>query len=292
MNRLRWVVSATAALLLVVASVDVSHATEGCAAPQELTRFQVRLPHTADAIRSGKSLVVVAVGSSSTKGIGASDSAHTYPAVLAEELHRRWPQLPVTVINKGVGGEMASQMVARFERDVLPYHPQLVIWQTGSNEALRRDNIDGYAETMREGINRLISARADVVLMNPQFAPRILARPTHLPIVDSIDAVAKSMNVAVFRRFALMRGWISSGQYKMEDIISSDGLHMNDVSYGCIARLLADSVAAEAKSDEAPCGTARRGTNCNQRGGSPLVSGLNGIGEKHFDRSNRLGKDP
>jgi lysophospholipase L1-like esterase len=41
-----------------------------------------------------------------------------------------------------------------------------------------------------------------------------------------------------------MRYLISSGQYKMEDIISSDGLHMNDVSYSCIARLLADSIAA------------------------------------------------
>ena len=83
--------------------------------------------------------------------------------------------------------------------------------------------------------------------MDPQFAPRMLARPTHLFIVDSISAVANDMNVAVFRRFAVMRHLISSGQYKMEDIISSDGLHMNDVSYSCIARLLADSLIAAAK---------------------------------------------
>ncbi|MGH7871733.1 MAG: SGNH/GDSL hydrolase family protein, partial [Candidatus Binatia bacterium] len=196
------------------------------------------------------------------------------------------------VINKGVGSEMASQMVARFERDVIPYHPQLVIWQAGSNQALRSDNIDGYTETMREGINRLKSARTDIVLMDPQFAPRILARPTHLLIVDSIDAVAKSMNVAVFRRFALMRDWTSSGQYKMEDIISSDGLHMNDVSYGCIARLLADSIAAVAESEKAPCATARRGTSCNQTGASPLASGLNRIGERHFDRLDSAVNDP
>jgi hypothetical protein len=52
------------------------------------------------------------------------------------------------------------------------------------------------------------------------------------------------MNVAVFRRFAVMRHLISSRQYKMEDLISSDGLHMNDVSYSCIAHLLADSLVA------------------------------------------------
>ena len=79
--------------------------------------------------------------------------------------------------------------------------------------------------------------------MDPQFAPRVLARPMHLLIVDSIAAVANDMKVALFPRFAVMRHWVESGRYKMEDIISSDGLHMNDVSYGCIARLLADSLA-------------------------------------------------
>jgi acyl-CoA thioesterase I len=244
----RWAVSSAATLLLLVAvSAKVSHTALSCTAPQEMTRFTVGLPNTARAIRSGNGLVIVAIGSSSTKGVGASDPAHTYPALLAEQLRHRWPQLAVTVINKGVGGEMASQMLARFERDVLPYWPQLVIWQTGSNEALRREDIEGYAGTIREGISRLKVIKADIVLMDPQFAPRTLARPMHLPIVASISAVGHDMNVAVFRRFAVMQHLISSGQYKMEDIISSDGLHMNDVSYSCVARLLADSLAAAAE---------------------------------------------
>ena len=234
-------------LLLAAAPAEAPYTALDCTAPQEITRFTVRLPNTARAIRSGKALVILAIGSSSTKGVGASDPAHTYPALLAEELRHRWPQLAVTVINKGVSGETASEMLARFERDVLPYRPQLVIWQTGSNQALRSRRIEGYADTIREGISRLKAARVDVVLMDPQFAPRVLARPMHLLIVDSIGAVANDMKVAVFRRFALMRHWVSSGQYKIEDIISSDGLHMNDVSYGCVARLLADSLIAAAE---------------------------------------------
>jgi acyl-CoA thioesterase I len=152
------------------------------------------------------------------------------------------------VINRGVGGEMAFEMLARFERDVLPYHPQLVIWQTGSNQALRSDDVTTYTATIREGVRRLKSARADVILMDPQFAPRIIERPTHLLVVDSIKAVAKDMNVAVFQRFALMRYWVSSGRYKIEEIVSSDGLHMNDLSYGCVANLLADSLTAATES--------------------------------------------
>jgi len=66
----------------------------------------------------------------------------------------------------------------------------------------------------------------------------------HVMVVDSISSVGSDMKVAVFRRFAVMQHWVSNGQYKSEDIISSDGLHMNDVSYSCIARLLAGSVVA------------------------------------------------
>jgi acyl-CoA thioesterase-1 len=234
-------------LLLAAAPTEVSHTALRCTAPQELTRFRVRLPNTARAIHSGKGLVILAIGSSSTEGVGASDGAHTYPALLAEELRRRWPQVSVTVVNKGVGGELAAQMLARFERDVLPYRPQLVIWQTGSNHALTFGDIKGYADTIRDGIARLKEVGVDIVLMDPQFAPRVLARPIHPLVVDSIGSVANDMNVAVFQRFAVMRHWISSGQYKVEDIISSDGLHMNDASYSCIAHLLADSIVAAAE---------------------------------------------
>jgi lysophospholipase L1-like esterase len=240
---LQWAAYACFTFLLP-GSAAAAGGAMACIAPQELTRFRVKLPAIARAVRSRNPLDIVAIGSSSTAGVGASDPAHTYPAVLAEELHHRWPQIAVNVINKGVGGELAYQMLARFQRDVLPYHPQLVIWQSGSNQVLKSENIEGYAETLREGISRLKAAKADIVLMDPQFAPRVLARPIHLSVVDAIAAVGNDMNVAVFPRFAVMRHWVSSGQYKIEEIISSDGLHMNDLSYSCIARLLADSLVA------------------------------------------------
>jgi lysophospholipase L1-like esterase len=223
-----------------------------CTAPEAVTRFQVSLPNTAYAIRRGAALVIVAIGSSSTQGVGASDQAHTYPALLAEELRRRWPRLTVTVVNKGVGGEDAEQMLARFTRDVLPYHPQLVIWQTGSNSVLQRRDVQSYEQTIREGITRLKAAHMDVILMDPQYAPRILGRPIHKAILDTLSEVSHDLKVAVFRRFAVMRYWVTSGQYRMEDIIAYDQLHMNDASYNCIARLLADSLASAALTTPLP----------------------------------------
>jgi lysophospholipase L1-like esterase len=211
-----------------------------------VSRFTGALPHTTRAIHRGDALVIVAIGSSSTEGVGASDQTHAYPAVLAEELRRRWPRLAVTVVNKGVSGETAEQSLARFRRDVLSYRPQLVIWQTGSIQVLVSEDVQGFEKTVRQGIARLKATHIDVILMDPQYAPRVLGRPRHQAIVDTIRRVANDSKVAVFRRFAVMRHWVTSGQYKMEDVISRDQLHMNDVSYHCIARLLADSLAAAA----------------------------------------------
>jgi lysophospholipase L1-like esterase len=234
-------------VLLALVPATASHEAVRCSAPEELTRLRVTLPNTARAIRKGKELVIVAIGSSSTEGVGASDRAHTYPAVLADELRRRWPRLSVTVFNKGIGGETVSSVLGRFERDVLSHRPQLVIWQTGSLTALGAADVEAYSAAIHEGIGRLKAARLDIVLMDPQFAPRVLARPTHTRVVDAIGMAANDTKVGVFRRFAVMQHWISSGQYRMDDVISRDGLHLNDVSYGCIARLLADSLATAAR---------------------------------------------
>ena len=248
MSARRLAVCSTMALVLLAAPPARAADEAGrCTAPDELTRFKVALPNTGRAIRQGRALVIVAIGSSSTEGVGASDPAHAYPAVLAEELRRRWPRLAVTVFNKGVSGEVISEVLARFERDVLPHRPQLVIWQTGSHAALGATDIESYGAAVREGIGRLKAARMDVVLMDPQFAPRVLARPLHTRVVDAIGAAANDTKVAVFRRFAVMQHWVSSGQYQMDEVVSRDGLHLNDVSYGCIARLLADGLAVAAR---------------------------------------------
>ena len=243
-----------ATVLLLGAAVPIAavHPALHCTAPDEMTRLQVTLPHTARAIRRGQALLIVAIGSSSTQGVGASDQAHTYPALLAAELQRRWPRLAVSVVNKGIGGETAEQMLARFTPDVLPYRPQLVIWQTGSNQLLTSEDVQGYESTVRQGVARLKAADSDVILLDPQYAPHLLAHPRHQAIVDTVRRVANDLHVAVFQRFAVMRHWVTSGQYRLEDIIARDRLHMNDASYYCIARLLADSLVLAALATPPP----------------------------------------
>jgi acyl-CoA thioesterase I len=237
----------TGLLLLVPVSGGAGHQPVTCTAPPALVRLGKPLPNTARAVRRGRVVTIVAIGSSSTAGAGASDVAHAYPARLAEELRLRWPRLTVQVVNRGVGGETAEQMLARFERDVLPYSPQLVIWQTGSNSTLLGKDIAVYEATVRRGITQLQVARIDIVLMDPQYAPRVLARPIHRRIVDTINLIASDLKVAVFHRYDVMHHWVTSGQLTMEDMVSRDQLHMNDRSYACIARLLADALETAAQ---------------------------------------------
>jgi acyl-CoA thioesterase-1 len=253
--RLSLGILTAAGLFLLSGGGAEANAPMPCTAPPKVMELQAKLPNTARAIRHGKELTIVAIGSSSTEGIGASDTAHAYPAQLADELRQRWPKLKVNVINKGVGGEDTEDMLRRFSRDVLPHKPQLVIWQVGSNDALRYTDMYDFADVMRAGINRLKTKHTDIVLMDPQYAPLVVQKPLYRNVVDTIRSVANDFGVGVFQRFAVMRSWATSGETNVEDFISRDQLHMNDMSYGCIARLLADSLATAASTtpeDKAP----------------------------------------
>ena len=210
-----------------------------CSAPTEIVRFDHRLGRLLLRIAQGRPIKIVAIGSSSTSGAGASSWAATYPSRLEAELKARLPGLQVTVINKGIGGEEAHQMIARFKADVIDEKPDLVLWQVGSNSVLRDHPTPG--QVIQDGVERLKSTGADVVLINPQFAPKILAKPHAAHAVDVITATARDNEVGLFDRFSVMRHWRDKG-VPFEAFLSPDGLHMNDWSYACVARILATAM--------------------------------------------------
>ena len=147
-------------------------------------------------------------------GAGASSPAATYPSRLEAELKQQLPGLPITVLNKGIGGEEAPQMVARFDADVIDEKPDLVLWQVGSNSVLRDHPTPG--EVIRQGVERLKASGTEVVLINPQYAPKILAKPDVGHAVDVITATARDEEVGLFDRFAVMRYWRESERIPFE----------------------------------------------------------------------------
>jgi acyl-CoA thioesterase I len=224
----------------------VGSAPATCTAPTDLARFERPLIHTMRRLANGQPLTIVAIGSSSTAGAGASSPDTTYPSRLAVELRTRFPGREITVLNRGVNGEETDNMMARFAGDVLAAHPQLVLWQIGTNSVLRDHPLNPHAVQLHDGIEQLKGAGADVVLIDPQFAPAVLAKSETSGMVEQIALAAKQEDVDLFRRFAVMRDWHDVQHLSFGTFVSPDQLHMNDWSYACLAKLLGGAIAEAA----------------------------------------------
>ena len=224
------------------APVDLNTTIYACGAPAAFAHFSYPLRHTAERLSAGRPLTIVAIGSSSTAGAGASSPAASYPSRLAAELRQRFPGRDITVLNRGVNGEESPQMVARFGTDVISAHPDLVLWQVGTNSVLRDEPLKPHSVVLQDGIAQLKEAGADVVLINMQFVPRVLAKPETEGMEDQIALAAKVASVDLFDRFAIMRNWHDVQHIPFEVFTAPDQLHMNDWSYACVAKLLATAI--------------------------------------------------
>lgn len=191
-------------------------------------------------------LKIVALGSSSTWGAGASSRAHSYPARLERELQAVWPKSRVRVVNAGVSGQLARHMLARIDKDVAPQKPQLVIWQTGVNDAIRGVPIETFKQELRAGVERMRALGADVVLVDQQFYPRFAKLKDGPGYVAAMREVAGPLNVPVVQRFRIMQHLISSAQFTAQTLLGPDQFHLNDKSYDCMGRLLAQSLRSAA----------------------------------------------
>jgi lysophospholipase L1-like esterase len=245
---LRYGLAVMAAALAAVAGARAESAVTpaACSAPPDLIRLTSSLSRTGRVLAANGHLTVVAIGSSSTFGAGASSPDLSYPSRLAVELKELFPHAAIDVFNHGVNGEIASQMLTRFDNDIFAHDPDLVLWQVGSNSVLKDLPINEENSPLRDGLKRLRAAQDDVVLINPQYAPKVIAKHDVEPMVNFIHATAKETNVDVFDRFAVMRHWRESEGLPFSAFVSPDELHMNDWSYGCLAKLLAKSISEAA----------------------------------------------
>jgi lysophospholipase L1-like esterase len=201
------------------------------------------LPHVAGKLAAGEPVVIIAFGSSSTVGYGTTSPEYTYPNRLAEQLHRQYPGADITVINRGQGGEDAPEMMKRLQNEVIDVKPDLVIWQVGTNAVLRNLDPAETAKLVEDGVARIQAAASDVVLVDPQYSPRITERgESASQMVKLLRSVAALRHVGIFPRFEVMRDWHEKQAIPIDDFVIADGLHMNDWGYACFAQLLGDDI--------------------------------------------------
>ena len=214
-----------------------------CLPPKGGAQSMDSLPHVAGKLASGQPIVIVAFGSSSTQGWGSSSPEFNYPNRLAAQLHRQYPGADITVLNRGVGGEDAPEMMKRLQTAVIDNKPDLVIWQVGTNAVLRNLDPVETAKMVSDGVARIQEADADLVLVDPQYSPRVIEHgESASQMVRFLGRVARLRHVGIFPRFEVMRQWHDQQDLPVDTFTIADGLHMNDWGYACFAQLLGDDI--------------------------------------------------
>jgi hypothetical protein len=202
------------------------------------------LPRVAQAI-AGKKLDIAVIGSASSELNGAAGTNIAYPTWLEENLRRRLPGVAVKVATFARPRETASEMEAKLQRILGDIKPALVIWQTGTADAIRGIDPDEFRSALDDGIDRLRAADADVVFMNMQYSPRIEAMLAVTAYADAIHIVAVKREAVLFDRFSIMKRWNESGVFDLYGATRTTNIA--EKVHGCLGRLLADAVLEGAK---------------------------------------------
>ena len=223
---------AASCLLVSLPSIPAHAAPPTSASP--LVAVSTRLAES-------RTLRVVAFGSSSTQGAGASSDAATYPAKLQVDLASALPGVTVSVINRGIGGQDAEDFHARLP-EILAEKPALVIFQTGTNDPLRGLALDRFIELTREDVTTLRKAHIDVILMEPQLCRVFTDKAGSFDFVTAVREIGAEFGIPVIRRYDLMRDWMAQHVAKPEELQAPDGLHMGDRGYALLARVVAREI--------------------------------------------------
>lgn len=212
-------------------------------------------------VGSAQPFRILAIGSSSTQGIGASGPTHTYPAQLAADLTSQWG-IVTEVRNAGVGGEVGSTTLARLRTELTNDRPDLVIWQVGTNDAVTGVDVADFRAELEAGVAEARAVRVPIILVDPQFYFGIKNLTQFEQFVATVGDVGAKAHVPVFSRFAMMKAWADLSATALRASMSSDGFHMGDHGYACFAQALAGDIAHESahvgKSVEANKSTAAK----------------------------------
>jgi hypothetical protein len=210
-----------------------------CAVPAELLASDGVLKKVAAAAGQRKiDIVVVGTASSSLAGPGSAGAA--YPARLEFALRQRVEKINVNVFSEVLIRRTADEMVDQLAKLVADRKPALVVWQTGTVDAMRGVNLDDFTTALEEGISAIQAAGADVLLMNPQYSPRTETMISVTPFMDNMRVVAQQREVPLFDRFAIMRHWSETGEFDLFGAFH--GLGLAKRVHDCIGRALAEMV--------------------------------------------------
>jgi len=198
------------------------------------------LPNLAELLKSRKVVKILAIGSSSTLGIGATSGIQSYPAQLSLILEAALKGVDVEILNRGVAGEIAESTAERIRSEVALSKPDLVLWQLGTNDALAHVPLDELEETVKSTVEWLRENKVDVVLVGLQYTSRFAKDQNYFAVRDLLQKIAADENILYIRRYDAMQ-FIAKTRANL-DMMSRDNFHLNDLGYHCMAEHVAHAV--------------------------------------------------
>lgn len=224
----------------ILAYVGAANADPVCGVAAHLVHVDAALPRAADSIAKSKTLKVVVIGTTSSTLPGANGEALAYPARMEIALRKKLPDVNARVISLAKPRQTAADMAEAFPKVLRDEKPGLVIWQTGTYDAMRGVGAENFQATLESAVERLQDGGADVIFMNMQYSPRTEAVISIAPYADAIRWVGLEHAVNVFDRQGIMRHWSELGTFDL--LTATKSLDTAAKVHDCLGTMLADLV--------------------------------------------------
>jgi acyl-CoA thioesterase-1 len=229
-------------LLAAPPSLAAAHAPD-CSVPAEIVEDDPRLPGLAEQLRQKHPITIVAIGGASTAGMASGNAAdYAYPQRLQAALHQRYPEVPITVFNKGVSRQTTQEMIDRFPHDVYALSPTLVIWETGTFDAARGVDVDVFSAALESGLADLKEHKLETMLINMQYSRSTASVINFGPYLEAMQRIADVDGVYLFRRFEMMKYWAENGVFSFGEVPAERRIELATEVYQCLADRLADAI--------------------------------------------------
>jgi lysophospholipase L1-like esterase len=216
-----------------------TEAAPHCDAPRELIEDEPLLPALAQRFKEHQPVTIVVIGGASTAGT-APDNA--YPYFLESALRHHHPDVPITVINRGIAGQTTEQMAARFDKDIYAHQPALVVWETGTVDAVRGEDVNAFADALTSGIAAVQEHKSEIMLMDMQYNPSTVSVINFQPYLDALHQTATLQDVYMFQRFDLMKYWNEAAAFDFSNVPREKRASLAREFYECLGERLADAI--------------------------------------------------
>ncbi|HEX4369346.1 MAG TPA: hypothetical protein VH023_21095 [Rhodopila sp.] len=244
-------------LLLAAVAPAASRADNSlaCEMPSDLTTPSAPLVRVAAALKAKGDVDILALGSGSTVGESGGSGApalayrapdRSFPYRMLAALRAMRPDQHFNLTVKG-GRNMTADMMLPVLRDELTAHRyDLVLWQTGTVEAVHGLRPDMLHGVLQDGADAVDAAHADLVLIDPQFSRFLRANADLNPYETVLEQMADTQAVTLFHRFDLTQGWVTSGQVDLERVDRDQRDKTIALLNDCLGQALARYVLAGA----------------------------------------------